>query len=127
MGAETVHANELRRLEFVKSTSESVLGNSFKIAHGLYSNLRTRIPLPGQLDAQIKTVESKVTEFTAPRLNQLQDVSGDWLTYADGKVALRSRFLARLCNPFRPALAQSFELYDTRSTDRRPMSRWINW
>ena len=88
MGSETVHANELRRLEFVKSTSESVLGNSFKIAHSLYSNLRTRIPLPGSVDAQIKTVESKVTEFTAPKLNQLQDVSGDWLTYADGKVAL---------------------------------------
>ena len=87
MGAETVHTNELRRLEFVKTTSESAFSNTFKIAHSLYSTMRTRLPLPGSVDAQIKSVESKVTELTAPRINQLQDASGDWLTYADDKVA----------------------------------------
>ena len=87
MGAETVHASELRRLEFVKSTSESVFGRTFKIAHSLYSTARTRIPVPGPVDAQIKNMESKVTEFAAPKLNQLQDYSGEWLTFADGKVA----------------------------------------
>ncbi len=85
MGSETVHGNELRRLEFVKTTSESVFSNTFKIAHSLYSSVRTRVP--GSVDKQITSVESKVTEFTAPQLNKLQDVSGDLLTYADSKVA----------------------------------------
>ena len=104
MGSETVHANELRRLEFVKTTSESVFSNGFKIAHSLYSSVRTRVP--GSMDKQITSVESKVTEITAPQLNKLQDVSGEWLTYADGKVAPSPSSWRDRAAPSCPAVAE---------------------
>ena len=122
MGSETVHGNELRRLEFVKTTSESVFSNTFKIAHSLYSSLRTRVP--GSVDKQITSVESKVTELTAPQLNKLQDVSGELLTYADGKVAPSpSRWLDRgaLSSCCRVSFYRDF----VRPMGRPLLSRWM--
>ena len=127
MGAETVHANELRRLEFVKSTSESVFSGTFKIAHSVYSTARTRIPVPGSVDAQIKNVESKVTEFTAPKFNQLQDYSGDWLTYADGKVAALPGVRSRIRAPRACASSSLKTADDDLALNRRPLRRWIKW
>ena len=125
MGSETVHTNELRRLEFVKSTSESVFSGTFKLAHSVYSTARTRIPVPGSVDAQIKNMESKVTEFTAPKLNQLQDYSGDWLTYADGKVAAL-RCPLRVSAPLAACKCPSTIVSTERALiHRRPLCRWI--
>ena len=87
MGAEPVNTQpDLRRLEFVKSYSESIFGSTFKLADSIYRTTRAHAPLPGFVDVRVKQAENKFSEFSVPALNFVQDRATQLLTVVDCKV-----------------------------------------